>query len=279
LLADRSRGLTIPDVTHAMRRMSTILGPVLAVTFVAAAFIGTTSACWLGSLAALEASGVGSAPVLRFLCTSCTVVAFASEMLKLALASRLGHPIAGRRRCQAVVVVLWGTCVMYGSLMPAFLMMNMPIWPATGGAMFAFCATTWAFIQLASGLAPVVNWSTSRQPGIVDHLIAAGDTPKPTKPAAPETRAAGKQPMRLDEDACFALLRDIAFGPDPAIGTRIRVGPDHEIIASQQNLANYLGLSKSTFHRFLQGLATQGRLSWDYTEDGVTRIKLAPTTM
>jgi hypothetical protein len=90
--------------------------------------------------------------------------------------------------------------------------------------------------------------------------------------------AAGKQRARLDDGACFALLRKLASQPDLAVAG-IRIGQNHEIIGSQQNLANHLGLSKSTFHRSLRSLATQGRLSWDYTDDGVTRIKLALTTM
>jgi hypothetical protein len=171
LLADQPYpGLIAFEVTRVMRHVSMVLGPLLAVASVTVAMIGTVAACWLGSLAVLEASGVHSTPVVRFFCASCTLAGLASELIKLALAPQLGEQIAGRRRWQTVVLVLWGSCIMYGSLMPILLLMNVPIWPAAGGAVFALSAISWAFTQLMSGLLPAVNWTTSSPAVTVDHF-------------------------------------------------------------------------------------------------------------
>jgi Crp-like helix-turn-helix domain len=256
-------------VTDALRRLLVTLGPVLAVALVAVAFVGTTVASWLGSVAILEASGIRSAYALHALSANFTIVGLAAEILKVALAPQLDK---GRLHRQTVVLVAWVLCVMYGWLMPVLLLMHMPIWPAAGGAVF-LCAVKWAFVQVMSGLVLSVRWSTSGELGIVDHLSASAEKPMPNPPADRATSAAGKQPARLDDDACFALLREVASQPGAALGSSIRIAQNGEMTASQRDLAILLGVSKPTVNRLLHRLAKQGRLSLE-TNDGITRIRL-----
>jgi hypothetical protein len=271
-----------------LQNISQILGPVLTVAVVAVVFVGTISASWFGSLAFIKASGMDSARAVSHFSASFTIVAIAFEIPKLALATRLG---IGRLRHQIIVLVLWAVCVAYGWLMPVLLLVHVPIWPATGDAVFSVCAVVWAFVQVMSGLLPAVRWSISDELGIVDHPSAPAeepmskqpadpaasdaakraDKPIPNQPSEPERNAAEMQPALLDDDACFAQLREFAFQPGAATGTGIRIGKDHEITGSQRDLALILGLSKATAHRRLHKLANQGRLSLE-TYDGTTRI-------
>jgi Winged helix-turn-helix DNA-binding len=252
-----------------LQDMSATLGPVAATAFVAAAFIGTAATSRFGSVALVKASGMSSAFALA-LCGICTIVGVAAELLKLGLATRMCHL---GRRCPPLVLVLWASCTGYAWLMPVLLLAQMPLWLA-GGGMFAACAIGWAFVQLMSGLA-AVNWSDSTRQARVDLPSASVDSRTLVTAPIPNASATSKRPARLDADTAFALLCDLVLQPNAALGTRIRVGKDNDISASQRDLARHLGLPRSTLRRRLLRLEGQGRLCLGYTDDGTTtHIKL-----
>jgi IclR helix-turn-helix domain len=267
-----SSRLSTLGLIRVAQRSSLVLGLVLTVTFVTVAMVGTTLACWLGSLAVLQASGVDSTLVVRFLCASCALVGFAAEMFKLGLATKMSQQGC---RCPTVVIVLWVSCVTCAWLMPVLLLAHAPIWPR-GGGLFVSCAGVWAFVQLASGLAPAVHWSASSRQTPVNHPSSMPTKQLSDDPGAcadPGAGAAGERLARLDVDAVFALLCDLVFHPDAALGARIRI-KDCDIAGSQRDLAHHLGLPRSTLRRYLHRLEGQGRLSLSYSGEGTTHIKL-----
>jgi hypothetical protein len=266
--AHRSSSRPTDPYARALQRMSTVLGPVLAVAFVAVALVGTISASWFGSLAFVKASGMDSARAVSHFTASFTTVATAFEILKLALATQLG---IGRLHHQIIALLLWAICVAYGWLMPVLLLVHVPIWPATGDAVF-LCAVVWAFVQAVSGLLPAARWSTSDELGVVDHPPESTEKPVPIQPADPAASAAGMGPTPLDDDGWFNLFRKkLAGQPGSKIGRGVRIGQDGETIGSQHNLAMLVGVSKATVNRHLHQLDRKGRLSLE-TYDGITRI-------
>jgi hypothetical protein len=251
--------------------MSTTLGPVAATALVVASVVGTPAACWFGSVALVDASGMPFTARAGAFCASCTILGVAAEMLKLGLAPRLG--LQGGYRCQTVFLLFWVLCVAYAWLIPILLLAHALIWP-TGGGVFVVCAIAWAFVQVMSGLAPAVNWSASTRQTRVDPPCASVDNPAPEPPPSPEEGAATELGRaRVDDDGLFEVLRKLAGQPGSRMGGRVRISQDREIIGWQRNLALVLGMSKATLHRRVHRLDKQGRLSVDNYDD-VTRISL-----